>query len=177
MLQCVHFSRFCLKARPLRVITALEYTLTPVSNHRRRLLILRYRARFRNHQSRPRTISAAVLPDVGPSTHAKTAVVRERRKSEYLQISIKGIQQNSESFGDTLREIQEMNIFKSDFLVVRGDIITNIDLQEAIKYHFEVKALEEKKENKTTDTPKLNTIMTKIFLDQSQDSPLSHVGN
>jgi hypothetical protein len=30
--------------------------------------------------------------------------------------------------GDTLRDIGEMRVIKDDFLVVRGDIITNIDV-------------------------------------------------
>ena len=98
-------------------------------------------------------------------------------KNQGVKVSIKAIKQDSDSFGDSLREIQELNIFKTDFLVVRGDIVTNINLKDAIKYHFDMKALEERKENKTTDTPKLNTIMTKLFLKQSQDSPLSHQGN
>ena len=78
---------------------------------------------------------------------------------------MKGIKQDSDSFGDALREVEAPNIFKSDFLVVRGDIVTNINLADAIKYHFDMKALEERKENKNVDTtPKLNTIMTKLFL-------------
>ena len=80
---------------------------------------------------------------------------------------MKGIKQDSDSFGDALREVEALNIFKSDFLVVRGDIVTNINLSDAIKYHFDMKDLEEKKENKTMDTSKLNTIMTKLFLKQS----------
>jgi hypothetical protein len=36
---------------------------------------------------------------------------------------------NALSFGDCLREINEMdNLIKDDFIVIRGDIITNIDI-------------------------------------------------
>jgi NDP-sugar pyrophosphorylase family protein len=41
--------------------------------------------------------------------------------------------------GDTLRDIGEMHVIKDDFLVVRGDIITNIDVQDALKQHYHTK--------------------------------------
>ena len=89
-----------------------------------------------------------------------------------VKIEVKGIKSDSESFGDALREVADLHVMKDDFIVVRGDIITNINIQDALKMHYNVKALESKKENQTTDTRKNKTIMTKIFLKQSQSSPL-----
>ena len=63
-----------------------------------------------------------------------------------------------------------MNIMRDDFIVIRGDIITNINVQEAMKMHFLAKGLEDKKENQTTDSRKNKTILTKLFLKQSDVS-------
>lgn len=81
-----------------------------------------------------------------------------------VKIDVKGIKSDSESFGDALREVADLHVIKNDFVVVRGDIITNINIHDALKQHFHVKALEAKKENQTTDSRKNKTIMTKLFL-------------
>lgn len=91
-----------------------------------------------------------------------------------MRIDVKGIKSESESIGDALREVADLQVMKDDFIVVRGDIITNINIQEALKMHFTVKALENKKENQTTDTRKNKTIMTKLFLKQNQLSNTRH---
>lgn len=77
---------------------------------------------------------------------------------------------NHTSLGDTLRDIGEMHVIKDDFLVVRGDIITNIDLQDALKVHYHIK--QQEKTNMNVDGRKNNTIMTKLFMAQSNSSPL-----
>jgi len=41
---------------------------------------------------------------------------------------VKGIKSDSESFGDALREVADLHVMKDDFIVVRGDIITNINI-------------------------------------------------
>jgi len=43
------------------------------------------------------------------------------------------IRSDCESFGDALREVAEHKVLDNDFVVVRGDIITNIDLKPAIE--------------------------------------------
>lgn len=80
------------------------------------------------------------------------------------------VNQSHTSLGDTLRDIGELHVIKDDFLVVRGDIITNIDLQDALKVHYHIK--QEEKTNMNVDGRKNNTIMTKLFMAQSNSSPL-----
>ena len=52
-----------------------------------------------------------------------------RMDKQYNKVKIRaiGIKQDANSFGDALREVAENNLIKDDFIVVRGDIITNID--------------------------------------------------
>lgn len=85
---------------------------------------------------------------------------------------MKKISSSANSIGDALREVHQMSIMRDDFIVVRGDIITNIDLTESLKMHYIAKALEDKKENQTTDTRKNRTILTKLFVKQSDINPL-----
>ena len=56
-----------------------------------------------------------------------------------VKITTVGIKQEAESFGDALREVADMHIIKDDFILVRGDIITNINLQDALKMHYHIK--------------------------------------
>ena len=74
-------------------------------------------------------------------------VKAQKYKEKGVKVDVKGIKTESESFGDALREVAEMRVLKDDFLVVRGDIITNINLHEALKMHLKVKELEGMKEN------------------------------
>ena len=53
--------------------------------------------------------------------------------------------ENVESEGDILREIDLLNIINRDFIVINGDIITNIDLQTAIEEHSERRANDKEK--------------------------------
>ena len=45
-----------------------------------------------------------------------------------VKIDVKGIKADSESFGDALREVADLQVLRDDFIVVRGDIITNINI-------------------------------------------------
>ena len=65
----------------------------------------------------------------------------------------------------------DLKIFKDDFLLVRGDIITNIDIHPALKMHYHVKALEADKKNMTTDVRKFKTILTKLFIKMPYSNP------
>ena len=80
----------------------------------------------------------------------------------------------AESFGDALRDIASMDIIgEDDFIVVRGDIVTNINIHEALKMHYFIKQQECKKENQDTEkSRKVSTIMTKLFLKMSYTNPL-----
>jgi NDP-sugar pyrophosphorylase family protein len=78
----------------------------------------------------------------------------------------------AESFGDALRTVASMQVINDDFIVVRGDIITNINIHDALKMHYYIKQEESKKENQSTDTRKFKTIMTKLFLRRAATNPL-----
>ena len=81
------------------------------------------------------------------------------------KITVCGITSDAESFGDVLRQVADIDgLILDDFVAVRGDIITNIDIQAALKEHYYIKNAEEKGENKNEDARKSNTIMTKIFM-------------
>ena len=46
-----------------------------------------------------------------------------------------------------MREIAEMKLVKDDFIIVRGDIITNVNFEDALRMHYYIKQQENKKEN------------------------------
>ena len=85
----------------------------------------------------------------------------------YNKIKIRaiGIKPDAASFGDAMREVAENHLIKDDFIVVRGDIITNIDFQDALKMHYNIKKQE--KDGFSLDSRKHHTIMTKLFLKRS----------
>ena len=93
-------------------------------------------------------------------------------RSRKFKITIRSIKDDSESFGDVLRQVADMQLIKDDFILVRSDIITNINLHPALKMHYHVKQLESKKENQTTDSRKNKTIMTKLFIKMADSNPL-----
>ena len=64
-----------------------------------------------------------------------------------VKIDVKVIKSESESFGDALREVADLHCIRDDFVIVRGDIITNINFQESLKMHYFIKQQEQKKEN------------------------------
>lgn len=64
------------------------------------------------------------------------------------------------------------NLIKDDFIVISGDIITNIDIQNALKMHYHIKSEESIKLNQNLDSRKLKTIMTKLFLKMSYSNPV-----
>ena len=79
---------------------------------------------------------------------------------------------DADNFGDSLRTVASMNLINDDFLIVRGDMISNINIHEALKMHYHIREEESKKENQTTETRKIKTIMTKLFLRRSNTNPL-----
>ena len=66
------------------------------------------------------------------------------------------------NFGDALREINQMQTIKEEFILVRGDLITNADIQPALREHYKVKA--EDKEKKL--------ILTKLFVKVPFSNPI-----
>ena len=66
------------------------------------------------------------------------------------------------NFGDALREINQLQTIKDEFLLVRGDLITNADIQGALKEYFRVKA--EDKDRKL--------ILTKLFMKIPFSNPI-----
>ena len=79
---------------------------------------------------------------------------------------------DAENFGDSLRVVASMNLINDDFVIVRGDLISNINIHDALKMHYHIREEESKKENQTTETRKIKTIMTKLFLHRSNTNPL-----
>ena len=54
---------------------------------------------------------------------------------------------DAENFGDALRTVASMQVINDDFIIVRGDVISNINIHEALKMHYQIKQDESKKEN------------------------------
>ena len=46
---------------------------------------------------------------------------------------------DAESFGDSLRTVASMQVINDDFIIVRGDMISNINVHEALKMHYHIK--------------------------------------
>ena len=63
------------------------------------------------------------------------------KSQEYKSAKIKiiGLSEDANNVGDVLRQVCDLKLFKDDFLVVRGDVITNIDIHPALKMHYHVK--------------------------------------
>ena len=74
------------------------------------------------------------------SRHHREQINALAKKQGYkVKIKAVGIKQDALNFGDALREVAEMQIIKDDFVVVRGDMITNINFEDALKMHYTVK--------------------------------------
>lgn len=55
-----------------------------------------------------------------------------------MNISLKLIHTpDSKNNGDQLRELYSHKVIRSDFILIYGDVITNIQLQEPIKKYLE----------------------------------------
>ena len=108
--------------------------------------------------------------------NSRTLVDQFVKKQNYkgARIKVVAITTGALSFGDALREVAEMSLIKDDFIVVRGDIITNIVLEDAFKMHYHIKQEEGKKENLNTEGRKNKTIMTKLMMKRPNSSPLKH---
>ena len=63
------------------------------------------------------------------------------KEQEYKSVKIKvvGMTEDAKNVGDVLRTAMGLNLFKDDFLLVRGDVITNIDVHPALKMHYYIK--------------------------------------
>lgn len=76
------------------------------------------------------------------------------KQQGYKGVKIHVIQLEScTNFGDALREINQLQTINNEFVLVRGDLITNADIQGALKEHFR---------RKTEDKDK-KVILTKLF--------------
>ena len=85
-------------------------------------------------------ISNNVNEIIIPSKSNKDRIEELSMKYKYkAKINVVGTQLDSNTLGGQLREIAEMKLIQDDFIVVRGDIITNIDLSAAFKMHYYVK--------------------------------------
>ena len=88
-----------------------------------------------------------------------------------------GITDDAENIGDVLRQVVDLKVIKDDFLVVRGDVITNIDIHGALQMHYHIKQEENKKHNQAQDSRKFKTIMTKLFIKMPYSNPLKDPWN
>lgn len=70
--------------------------------------------------------------------------------------------ESSSNFGDALREINQLQTIKSDFILCKGDIITNADIHDALKAHYKVKS----------DDKEKKLILTKIFTQIPFSNPI-----
>ena len=80
--------------------------------------------------------------------------------------------EDAQNVGDVLRQVVDLKLFKDDFLLVRGDVITNIDIHPALKMHYHVKSQEADKKNMTQDVRKYRTILTKLFIKIPYSNPM-----
>ncbi|XP_062611312.1 translation initiation factor eIF-2B subunit epsilon-like [Saccostrea cucullata] len=60
------------------------------------------------------------------------------------------------SMGDALREIHDKSVIRSDFVLVYGDVVANIRLQDVLEEH-------KKRREDKTDPKNRNSVMTMIF--------------
>ncbi|KAJ3143409.1 hypothetical protein HDU90_000169 [Geranomyces variabilis] len=68
------------------------------------------------------------------------------------------VSQGMRSLGDAMREMDEKRLLKSDFILVNGDVVANVDLTAAVEAH--------RLRRKTTDK---NAIMTMVLKQASVD--------
>ena len=62
------------------------------------------------------------------------------KKRQYkIKCTAVGISSDAMNFGDVLRQVAEMRLIKDDFVLIRGDIISNIELKNALKFHYQIK--------------------------------------
>ena len=87
---------------------------------------------------------------------------------------IVGLTDDAKNIGDVLRQVAENKLIKDDFILVRADTVTNIDVRPAIQMHYKIKELQGRAENKAqiADLRKFRTILTKIFIKMSHSNPL-----
>ena len=77
------------------------------------------------------------------------------KSQNYKGVKINVVQlDGAESFGDALREINQLQTIKNDFILVRGDIITNANIEGALKQHYRAK----------TEDKDRRLLLTKLFI-------------
>ena len=66
------------------------------------------------------------------------AFVKEQNYTKRgIKVKVIGITDDAKNLGDVLRQVSEMKgLIKDDFVLIRGDLVTNIDLRPAIKMHY-----------------------------------------
>eukprot|EP00347_Sterkiella_histriomuscorum_P009530 403340855 len=70
--------------------------------------------------------------------------------------------ESSANLGDALREVNQLQTIQHEFILCRGDIITNVNIHQAMKEHFKIKA--EDKEKKL--------VLTKLFVKVPFSNPI-----
>jgi len=74
------------------------------------------------------------------SRHLREKIKELNKKHKYkARINPVSIKASSANFGDAVREVAEMKIIKDDFIIVSGDIITNINFGDALRRHYYIK--------------------------------------
>jgi len=72
--------------------------------------------------------------------------------------------EDPKTFGDALREVNQMHQLEEDFILVKGDVITNFDLSHALQFHRKMK--KEMKDH--------TVILTKLFTRLPFSDPVRH---
>ncbi|KAK9768397.1 translation initiation factor eIF-2B epsilon subunit, GEF [Basidiobolus ranarum] len=81
---------------------------------------------------------------------------RWKKTSSYIRVEVVVVQE-CYSIGDAMRELDAKSIIKNDFILVNGDVVSNIDLTKALEKHREIRLADK------------NSIMTMVV---RQASPL-----
>ena len=95
-------------------------------------------------------------------------------KERGIKIKLVGLTAEAVNVGDVLRQVAENKIFKDDFVVVRGDTVSNLDIRPAIKAHYHIKEQQSKAINKAMipEYRKFKTVLTKVFIKSPHNDPL-----
>ena len=101
-------------------------------------------------------------------------VKQQAFKSRGIKVRLVGLTDDAKSLGDVLRQVAENKLLKDDFVLVRADTVSNIDLRPAIQMHYQIKELQGRAENKAqiADLRKFRTIMTKMFIKMAHNNAL-----
>ena len=96
------------------------------------------------------------------TTQDSTKLVRFIKDAKFKGIKIYPLLiEDANNPGDVLRELESMRKIKKDFILIRGDVLTNIDLAPAIAAHMQRK-----------NDKKIPSVCTKIFARLPHNDPL-----